>query len=86
MARHRRVRFPSGRIGKAYLLSQMDSASRYVPHGYLSAHEQDSDQEHGFRQAIGLVVGIAQVAERVGYGSASTWRGSLPRGMVAQHS
>lgn len=49
---HRRVRFPSGRVGKAYLLSQIDSASRYVPHSYLSEHEQDSDQEHGFRQAI----------------------------------
>lgn len=44
---HRRVRFASGRIGKAYLLSQIDSASRYVPHSYLAAHEQDSDQEHG---------------------------------------
>lgn len=49
---HRRVRFPSGRIGKAYLLSQIDSASRYVPHSYLAAHERDTDQEHGFRQAI----------------------------------
>ena len=49
---HRRVRFPSGRIGKAYLLSQIDSASRYVPHSYFAEHEEDSDQEHGFRQAI----------------------------------
>ena len=49
---HRRVRFPSGRIGKAYLLSQIDSASRYVPHSYFAPHEQDSDQEHGFRQGI----------------------------------
>lgn len=49
---HRRVRFPSGRVGKAYLLSQIDSASRYVPHSYLAEHEQDSDQEHGFRQAV----------------------------------
>ena len=49
---HRRVLFPGGRIGKAYLLSQIDSASRYVPHSYFSANEQDVDQEHGLRQAI----------------------------------
>jgi putative transposase len=49
---HRRVRLPGGRIGKAYLLSQIDSASRYVPHSYLAANEQDVDQEHGLRQAI----------------------------------
>ena len=49
---HRPVRFPEGRVGKAYMLSQIDSASRYVPHSYFAAHEQDSDQEHGLRQAI----------------------------------
>jgi transposase InsO family protein len=49
---HRPVRLPSGRIGKAYLLSQIDSASRYVPHSYFAEHEEDSDQEHGLRQAI----------------------------------
>lgn len=49
---HRRVRFPDGRIGKAYLLSQIDSASRYITHSYLAAREQDSDQEHGLKQAI----------------------------------
>jgi transposase InsO family protein len=49
---HRRVRLPSGRIGKAYLLSQIDSASRYVPHSYFAAQEEASDQEHGLRQAL----------------------------------
>ena len=49
---HRPVRFPEGRVGKAYLLSQIDSASRYIAHSYLAAREQDSDQEHGLRQAI----------------------------------
>jgi putative transposase len=49
---HRPVRFPEGRVGKAYLLSQIDSASRYVPHSYFARHERDSDQEHGLRQAI----------------------------------
>jgi len=48
---HRPVRLPDGRIGKAYLLSQIDSASRYITHSYLSAHEGDSDQEHGLKQA-----------------------------------
>jgi len=41
---HRPVRFPEGRVGKAYMLSQIDSASRYVPHSYFAAHEQDSDR------------------------------------------
>jgi len=49
---HRQVRFPEGRVGKAYMLSQIDSASRYVPHSYFASHEEDTDQEHGLRQAI----------------------------------
>jgi putative transposase len=49
---HRPVAFPDGRVGKAYMLSQIDSASRYVVHSYFAPHEQDSDQEHGLRQAI----------------------------------
>lgn len=49
---HRPVRFPGGRIGKAYLLSQIDSASRYVPESELGEHERDIDQEHGLHQAI----------------------------------
>ncbi len=49
---HRPVRFPEGRVGKAYLLSQIDSASRYLLHSYFARHEGDSDQEHGLKQAI----------------------------------
>jgi transposase len=49
---HRPVAFPDGHVGKAYMLSQIDSASRYVPHSYFARHEEDADQEHGFRQAI----------------------------------
>ena len=48
----RPVAFPDGYVGKAYMLSQIDSASRYVPHSYFAPHEEDSDQEHGLRQAI----------------------------------
>jgi transposase InsO family protein len=57
---HRRVLLPGGRLGKAYLLSQIDSASRFVVHSYLSAGEQDVDQEHGLRQAI-LKYGVPRV-------------------------
>jgi transposase InsO family protein len=48
----RRVRFPDGFIGKAYLLSQIDSASRFMAHSFFSRHEQDVDQEHGLQQGI----------------------------------
>ena len=49
---HRPVAFPDGHVGKAYMLSQIDSASRYLPHSYFAPNEQAADQEHGFRQAI----------------------------------
>ena len=48
----RPVRFPGGRVGKAYLLSQIDSASRYLTHSYFAPGEQAVDQEHGFKQAV----------------------------------
>jgi putative transposase len=57
---HRPVRFADGRVGKAYMLSQIDSASRYVTHSYFARHEEDSDQEHGLRQAI-LKYGVPRV-------------------------
>lgn len=69
---HRPVRLPNGRIGKAYLLSQIDSASRYLPHSYFSANEQDSDQEHGLRQAL-LKYGVPR-AYYVDRGAAYTAR------------
>jgi transposase InsO family protein len=48
----RPVAFPDGGVGKAYMLSQIDSTSRCVPHSYFARHEEASDQEHGLRQAI----------------------------------
>lgn len=49
---HRPVVLSTGGVGKAYLLSQIDSASRYVPHSELRESEDAPDQEHGLRQAI----------------------------------
>lgn len=43
---------PDGSLRKAYLLSQIDGATRFVPHSYFALSEQAVDQEHGFRQAI----------------------------------
>jgi len=43
---------PDGSIRKAYLLSQIDGATRYVPHSYFALSEGAAWQEHGFKQAI----------------------------------
>jgi transposase InsO family protein len=43
---------PDGSLRKAYLLSQIDGATRYVLHSYLALSEGAIDQEHGFQQAI----------------------------------
>jgi transposase InsO family protein len=43
---------PDGTVGKAYLLSQIDGATRYVPHSYFAVSESAVDQEYGFKQAI----------------------------------
>ena len=43
---------PDGSLRKAYLLSQIDGATRYVPHSYFALSEGAADQEHGFKQAI----------------------------------
>lgn len=43
---------PDGRVRKAYLLSQIDGATRFVPHSYFALSEGASDQEYGFKQAI----------------------------------
>ncbi len=43
---------PDGKVGKAYLLSQIDGATRYVPHSYFAFSEGAACQEHGFKQAI----------------------------------
>jgi transposase InsO family protein len=43
---------PDGAIRKAYLFSQLDAATRYVPHSYFAVSESAVDQEYGFQQAI----------------------------------
>ena len=43
---------PDGRLRKAYLLSQIDAATRFVPHSYFALSEGAVDQEYGFQQAI----------------------------------
>ena len=43
---------PDGSLRKAYLLSQIDGATRYVPHSYFALSEGAVDQEYGFKQAI----------------------------------
>jgi transposase InsO family protein len=43
---------PSGALKKAYLLSQIDGATRYVPHSYFALSEGAAGQEYGLKQAI----------------------------------
>jgi len=43
---------PDGSLRKAYLLSQIDGATRYLPHSYFTLSESAVDQEYGFKQAI----------------------------------
>ena len=43
---------PEGKLRKAYLLSQIDGATRYVVHSYFAFSEGAWCQEHGFKQAI----------------------------------
>lgn len=43
---------PDGSLRKAYLLSQIDGATRFVPHSYFALSESAVDQEYGFQQAI----------------------------------
>lgn len=43
---------PDGSLRKSYLLSQIDGATRYVLHSYLTLSEGAAHQEHGFKQAI----------------------------------
>ena len=51
---HRPVIDSAGRVRKAILLSQIDSATRYVPHSYivLASGESSVDQEYGLKQAL----------------------------------
>jgi len=43
---------PDGSLHKSYLLSQIDGATRFVPHSYFALSESAVDQEYGFQQAI----------------------------------
>jgi transposase InsO family protein len=43
---------PDRQLHKAYLLSQIDSATRYLPHSYFALSEGAIEQEHGFKQAL----------------------------------
>lgn len=43
---------PDGKLRKAYLLSQIDCATRYLPHSYWALSEGDAEHEYGFKQAI----------------------------------
>jgi putative transposase len=43
---------PEGSVRKAYLLSQIDGATRFVPHSYFALTESAVDQEYGLQQAI----------------------------------
>jgi putative transposase len=43
---------PEGKVRKAYLLSQIDGATRYIVHSYFAFSEGAASQEYGFKQAI----------------------------------
>ncbi len=43
---------PDGSLRKTYLLSQIDGATRFVPHSYFAFSEGSSYQEYGLKQAI----------------------------------
>lgn len=47
-----RVIAPDGVVRQAYMLSQIDGATRFVPHSYFAVSESAVDQEYGFKQAI----------------------------------
>jgi transposase InsO family protein len=43
---------PDGRVRKTYLLSQIDSATRFVPHSFFALSEGAVEHERGFREAL----------------------------------
>lgn len=43
---------PDGELRKAYLLSQIDCATRYLPHSFFALSEGSIEHEHGLKQAI----------------------------------
>src|SRR5690606_7364302 len=42
----------NGKLQKAYLLSEIDCATRYLPHSYWALSEDAADHEYGLKQAI----------------------------------
>ena len=43
---------PDGRLRKGYLLSEIDSTTRYLPHSYIALSEGAVAQEYGLREAM----------------------------------
>lgn len=43
---------PDGKVRKSYMLTQLDAATRFVPHSYFALSEGAAAQEHGFKQAV----------------------------------
>ena len=43
---------PGGPLRKSYLLSQIDTATRYLPHSYFATSEAAPEHEYGFKQAL----------------------------------
>ena len=41
-----------GKLRKSYLLSQLDGATRYLPHSYFALSEDAVAHEHRFKQAL----------------------------------
>jgi len=43
---------PDRRLRKSYMLTQLDAATRFVPHSYFALSEDAPDHEYGFKQAV----------------------------------
>ncbi len=43
---------PDGKLRKSYLLSQLDAATRYLPHSFFALSESAVEHEYGFKQAL----------------------------------
>ena len=43
---------PEGKLRKSYLLSQIDNATRFVPHSFFALSEGAALHEYGFKQAL----------------------------------
>jgi len=43
---------PDGKLRKAYLLTEIDGATRFIPHSFFALSEGAVEHEHGFKQAL----------------------------------